>query len=39
MLTILTLRNTELETLEAVEDNQQERQLVELQQELSQELF
>ncbi len=33
----LTLKNTELETLEEVEDNQQERQQVELQQELLQE--
>ena len=37
MLIILTLKNTELETLEVVEDNLQERQLVELLQELLQE--
>ena len=36
-LIILTLKNTELETLEVVEDNLQERQLVELLQELLQE--
>ena len=37
MLITLTLKNIELETLEVVEDNQQERQQVELQQELLQE--
>ena len=39
MLIILTLKNTELETLEVAEDNQREKQLVELQQELLQKLF
>ena len=37
MLITLTLKNMELATLEVVEDNQQERQQVELQQELLQE--
>ena len=37
MLILLTLKNTELEILEVVADNQQERPLVELQQEQLQE--